>query len=65
MVVQDVLLPFSDVQLFFEDGAKLIGIIFWLIFFARTGALAVDRRMMATSGGRRQGRVNVTQPDPA
>jgi hypothetical protein len=63
MVVQDAFLPYSDVQLFFEDGAKLIAIIFWLIFFARTGAAAVGRRMMAISGGRGQERVGLAQPD--
>ena len=49
-VALDILLPFSDVQTFFEDGAKLIAIIFWLIFYARTSAAAVGRQAMTPSG---------------
>lgn len=38
----DALTAHGDLQTFFEDGAKLIGIVFWAAFFVISAARAVD-----------------------
>ncbi len=38
----DQILPFTDLETFFEDSVKFIGIVFWLAYFFRTTSVAIS-----------------------
>jgi len=41
-VVMDVLLPYSDIETFYEDAFKFFGIVFWLAYFTKTASAAIE-----------------------
>jgi hypothetical protein len=43
-LAQDILLTHGDLQTFFEDAAKLVGIIFWTLFLIAASADVIDPR---------------------
>lgn len=43
-VLMDVIAPQVDIFFFYEDGAKLLGMMFWLAYFIRVAALSIGRR---------------------
>ena len=42
-MITDIAMEQSDIQFLIEDGAKLFGIVTWLMFFAREGYLKISK----------------------